>query len=537
MKKISILSKYTLLLAAMLVFASCSENDNNTMEDNELPELNSGSADFTTYVAVGNSLTAGFTDGALFMAGQQNSLPNLLAQQFSLVGGGDFTQPLTNDNIGGLLFGGQPNPGFLPRLFFDGAGPVRLSATPTTEVFNVLSGPFNNMGVPGAKSFHLLFDGYGNPQNLALGLANPYFVRIASAPNATILGDAVSQSPTFFSLWLGNQDVLDYATKGGSDISTITDLPTFSFAYNTAISALTANGAGGVVANVVDVTSLPHFTTVPYNPLDPTDEDLAAFAAQIPLLNTIYGAINGVYAFLGITGRDISFADDAANPVVIKDETLPDLSAQIAQVLSASPTFPAFVQSFGLSADDAPLVAQLLGLTYGQARQATEDDLFVLPVSAVIGTVNADQFQFLLSQNLPAALAGQFAVEGISLPLADKWVLIPSEQSAINAAVNDYNNVISNAASQSGLAIVDVNGLLDQTATGGLSSGNFTLTNQLVLGGAFGLDGIHPTARGYALLANEFLKAIDATYGSNFEASGNLIDIGEYPTNYSPQLQ
>jgi hypothetical protein len=33
------------------------------------------------------------------------------------------------------------------------------------------------------------------------------------------------------------------------------------------------------------------------------------------------------------------------------------------------------------------------------------------------------------------------------------------------------------------------------------------------------------------------MKAIDATYGSNFEASGNFFDCGDYPTNYSPTLQ
>ncbi|MGC1472447.1 MAG: G-D-S-L family lipolytic protein, partial [Psychroserpens sp.] len=67
--------------------------------------------------------------------------------------------------------------------------------------------------------------------------------------------------------------------------------------------------------------------------------------------------------------------------------------------------------------------------------------------------------------------------------------------------------------------------------------GDFSLTSGLVTGGAFSLDGVHPTARGYALIANEVMKAIDATYGSNFEASGNLFDIGNYPTNYSPMLQ
>lgn len=33
------------------------------------------------------------------------------------------------------------------------------------------------------------------------------------------------------------------------------------------------------------------------------------------------------------------------------------------------------------------------------------------------------------------------------------------------------------------------------------------------------------------------MKAIDVTYGSNFEASGSFVDPGLYPTNYSPALQ
>ena len=73
-------------------------------------------------------------------------------------------------------------------------------------------------------------------------------------------------------------------------------------------------------------------------------------------------------------------------------------------------------------------------------------------------------------------------------------------------------------------------------ASGGYADGEFILTTDLISGGAVSLDGIHPTSRGYALTANEFMKAIDAAYGSNFEASGNLVDIGDFPTNYSPLL-
>ena len=96
-----------------------------------LPELNAGDLDFSNYVAVGPSFTAGYTDGAVFKAGQENSYPNILSKEFAKAGGGAFTQPLVSDNIGGLLLGGTQIAE--PRLFFNGATPERLGATPTTE--------------------------------------------------------------------------------------------------------------------------------------------------------------------------------------------------------------------------------------------------------------------------------------------------------------------------------------------------------------------------------------------------------------------
>ena len=156
-------------------------------------------------------------------------------------------------------------------------------------------------------------------------------------------------------------------------------------------------------------------------------------------------------------------------------------------------------------------------------RQATANDLFVLPASSFIGT--------------EAVPGNPLTVNAVAIPLADKWVLIPSEQAEIRAAVDSFNATIQAAANQAGLAFVDANALLSELNSTGIASGNFIFTSQLVTGGIFSLDGVHLTSRGYALAANEFMKAIDTTYGSNFEASGNLVDVGEYPTNYSPTLQ
>ena len=57
------------LLLVSLTFVACSSNDDAVVDPNStdgLP-LTAGSADFSKYVSLGNSLCAGYSDGALFM--------------------------------------------------------------------------------------------------------------------------------------------------------------------------------------------------------------------------------------------------------------------------------------------------------------------------------------------------------------------------------------------------------------------------------------------------------------------------------------
>ena len=131
-----------------------------------------------------NSLTHGVVSGTVFLAGQQNSFPNIMANQMKAMGGGDFIQPLVDDNIGGLLYCGQQ--AGAPRLYFNGAGPAYLDAIPTTEVTSKISGPFNNFGVGGAKSYHLIAPGYGSLSGVLAGTANPYFARTVSYTHLTL---------------------------------------------------------------------------------------------------------------------------------------------------------------------------------------------------------------------------------------------------------------------------------------------------------------------------------------------------------------
>ncbi len=535
-------TQYKWLLILLVFGCAACESDDDAVTEVEVA-ITAGEADFSKYIALGNSLTAGFTDGALFIAGQENSLPNILAKQFSLAAAGDFTQPLMNDNTGGLLFGGVPtNDGsFGPRLYFYSdtnpdddfdSGPYPLgivpdkldftSELPSTEATTNLGSTFNNMGIPGAKSFHLLANGYGNIAGLGTmpPTANPYFVRIASNPMASVIEDAMAQNPTFFSLWIGNNDVLGYALSGADGTDPITDLGFFITAYNTLVTTLTSGQAKGVVFNIPDVTSIAHFTTVPFKPLDPNNE---AFGSLIPALNSQFAGLNQIFDALGVSERKIMFdiREDSTSAVIIKDESLINLSTEITGAL----------QMAGVDAGTAAVT----GFLYGQARQANKNDLLVLPSSSIIGQVNTDAVMTLMGLGLTQQQAGQLAVNGITFPLEDKWVLLPSEQQEIAAATTAFNAVIDAAVRQAGLAFVDANALLNQVSDSdnGISFDEFQLQGNLVFGGLFSLDGVHPTARGYAFLANKAVEAINDTYGSNLP----MVKAINYPTFYSYDLQ
>lgn len=460
------------LFLVSLTFMACNDDD-AAVEDTVSP----GTADFSKYVALGDSFAAGFSDNALFKLAQETSYPAILAGQFSAAGGGEMTIPYMNDNLGGLLLGGSQIQG--TRLYFNGTAPVNVAGTPTTEVTAHLSGSFTNLGVPGAKSYHLVAAGYGNVSGLGAvpPTANPYFVRFASSGSTTVLADALTQQPTFFSLWIGGNDVLGYALSGGDGTNPITPTATFNAAYGALSSQLANGGRKGVVANLPYVTSLPHFTTVPYNPV-------VLNATQVAQLNSGYATYNGGLA-VAVANNWITQAEAdrrrvvfqvGANPVIIVDSYLTDLSA------------------YGIPS----------------YRPATAEDYPVLPSRTFIGT--------LVGGN-PAA------INGVSVPLADKWIVSKNEVDEIIAATDAYNVTIEAAASANGLAFVDAKSVMTQlTGPNGVVANGYTLKEDFVTGGAFSLDGVHPSPRGYALIANKFIEAVNAKYGSTIKT----VNVGTY---------
>lgn len=492
------------LLLVSLTFVACNNNDEEIVVYNTSDGLvpTAGTANFSKFVSLGNSLTAGFSDNALFIDGQKASYTSVMAQQFKLVGGGDFKVPFMADNIGGFKINGTQFSG--PRLYFNGAAPVPVTGIPTTEILNpaiVTAGPYNNCGVPGAKSFHLLFPGYGSPAGIG-STANPYYVRFAPNGTTSVLAYAMSQTPTFFSLWIGNNDVLGYATSGGDGTNSITPSAGaagvgFDATYDALVNTLTSAGAKGVIANIPYVNTVPFFTTVPTNPV-PLN------AGQIGQLNPLFGALNSMLAAAGQPARFQTLTASATNPLLIADEMLAYDATALYTAAFQGPPF------------NYPLAtAGFLGTLYGKARHASNaaasKDYILLTASGLIGSTQ------------PGYPATNNTV-GVTFPMQDSATLTASETALVKAATDAFNTKIKAVATAKGLAFVDANAAMSQISNGGITANGFTVTGTFVTGGGFSTDGVHPSPRGYALIANKFIEAINTTYGSNLKG----VDLGNY---------
>ena len=120
-----------------------------------------------------------------------------------------------------------------------------------------------------------------------------------------------------------------------------------------------------------------------------------------------------------------------------------------------------------------------------------------------------------MGMGLSQAEAGQLSLDGLTNPLEDKWVLTIDEKNAVIAATEAYNTAIAQLAQQYDLAFVDAHqAMKDLSSQSGITYFGNTYTTTFVSGGAFSLDGVHLTGRGYAVVANYFVDAINQKFGS-----------------------
>ena len=232
------------------------------------------------YVALGNSITAGYQSGGINDSTQRRSYARMLA----LAAGATYR------------YASLANPGCPPPIanFVTGdRGTLGgVANTATTCLFRdpaSVTSLLNNVAVPGANSF----DPNGTGVVTTPGSAGGYNILTNFILGSrTQVERAVQLDPTFASIWIGNNDVLSFAISGTT--AGVTALTTFVGNYAAMVNTLRAgspNLRGGVLIGVVDVTNIP--LLIPISVINPASNGTGANAFQQAALvgvRTLFGA-------------------------------------------------------------------------------------------------------------------------------------------------------------------------------------------------------------------------------------------------------
>lgn len=541
------INKHILFYFVLFVIASACDTENDLIEEvkNENPTIpepgpeigSSGSADFSNYVSIGNSLTAGLMDGALYTRGQSHSFPNLLAAKFALDGGGEFNQPDINSESGfnvsfNSLEDAFTGPATFGKLVLDLSIPGPVPTTPGDALNMVPDNDrslINNLGVPGMRLIELPVNGYGT--------LNPFYTRFAlDVATSSVLEQAITKQPSFITLWLGNNDVFTWASGGGvgpdaadnpgvldQDPSALVSTQSFEAALQGSLSALFGSNPGlqGIIINIPNITLLPFFQAVKWNAIAMdevtatlTNEGYAGYNAAL------LGLTNPALESLGITPltqdevdyRTISFSA-GDNGIVVVDDQLNNLADEFDVLLLAGQiteqqrqALAPFEQVRQLkSAVEEPRLAQF----------QLPGELVTLSAGSVLGT--------LADPENPAS------VIGVGVPLGDEYTLTVDEIGLAISRLLAFNMIIQNQAGQSDdLHLFDANSLFTNIAVnGGYTIANgFTYAPDFSPNGIFSVDGVHVNPVGQAIIANELLALIE----DKFDADLPKYDVSEFST-------
>lgn len=238
MSRTQIAVRGALALGALWALVSC---DNNTNADIISPRP--VNAIFQSYVAIGNSITAGFQSDGINDSTQKQSYALLLARSM----GTRYAYP-------SLAMPGcaPPISNFLTQARLTLAGqPASTAATCALRSPASVTAALNNVAVPG----------YGS--------ADP---NVQVAPHQNPLGElflggksmaqrALDVHPTFATVWIGNNDILSPAIQGLSPFATAQPTSQAAFVTNYAGMIKTlldgAPGVKGVLIGVVQIASAP----------------------------------------------------------------------------------------------------------------------------------------------------------------------------------------------------------------------------------------------------------------------------------------
>lgn len=276
---------------------------------------------FERYIALGNSITAGFQSLGINDSTQREAYPYLLAEQ----AGAPFSLPLLNSP-------GCPPPMDAPFSTTTiagtplGAAVCFLRASPAPRLVN-------NLAVPGAQILdavdHTANDNPGDTFNRL----QTFILGGRSQTQAMIDAD-----PTFVSVLLGSGDALGAALNG--DVALLTPLSSFEASLNEVVTAINStNARGAVLMGAVNTNVVPalqpglFYWAVRQNPataplLPKPVNDNCAPVGPLGQPNPLSRNLISYTILFDAEAREISCAEDA--PFVLTAAEQAEISGRVA---------------------------------------------------------------------------------------------------------------------------------------------------------------------------------------------------------------
>ena len=243
------------ILISILIIASIVLLSSACDEYNELtapPPVDLGSANFSSFVSIGNSLTMAEQSSSVYEASQMYSFGKLIANQVATTyEQATFSDPGTGGRLEIAEFdvtSGSP----VPVIYTN-----PNTGSPTNLTYPA---PYNNLGIKGAFLYDVLNATSASTCYTAnFGVPNPLFDAVLRG-NGTQLQQAIAQQPTLITLWIGNNDILAFATRGG--LFPPTDPGVFQTQYTQMLTALQGTGAQIIIGGLPNGLLTPYFNTV-----------------------------------------------------------------------------------------------------------------------------------------------------------------------------------------------------------------------------------------------------------------------------------
>jgi lysophospholipase L1-like esterase len=110
-------------------------------------------------------------------------------------------------------------------------------------------------------------------------------------------------------------------------------------------------------------------------------------------------------------------------------------------------------------------------------------------------------------------------------PWPDALILDEGEQATALSATQAFNNTIAMVAAAKNCGLVDAYSIMAHLATEGYTIAGLKFTAVYVSGGFFSLDGVNPSSRGHGIMANEFIKVMNAKFGMSIP----YVDVAAIP--------